>query len=97
VGIPPFNADHPQQIFDNILNRNIQWPPVPEDMSHEARDLIDRLLTEDPHQRLGARGAAEVKQHSFFKDIDWNTLAQQKVNFIYLLLLKSYALQSPNS
>jgi len=39
----------------------------------------------------------QVKQHSFFKDIDWNTLAQQKVNFIYLLLLKSYALQSPNS
>ncbi|VYS48485.1 unnamed protein product [Arabidopsis thaliana] len=82
VGIPPFNADHPQQIFDNILNRNIQWPPVPEDMSHEARDLIDRLLTEDPHQRLGARGAAEVKQHSFFKDIDWNTLAQQKAAFV---------------
>ncbi|KAG7594481.1 Protein kinase domain [Arabidopsis thaliana x Arabidopsis arenosa] len=82
VGIPPFNADHPQQIFDNILNRNIQWPRVPEDMSHEARDLIDRLLTEDPHQRLGARGAAEVKQHIFFKDINWNTLAQQKAAFV---------------
>ncbi|XP_020866277.1 probable serine/threonine protein kinase IRE3 isoform X1 [Arabidopsis lyrata subsp. lyrata] len=82
VGIPPFNADHPQQIFDNILNRNIQWPLVPEDMSLEARDLIDRLLTEDPHQRLGARGAAEVKQHIFFKDINWNTLAQQKAAFV---------------
>ncbi|XP_010500381.1 PREDICTED: probable serine/threonine protein kinase IRE3 isoform X2 [Camelina sativa] len=82
VGIPPFNADYPQQIFDNILNRNIQWPPIPEDMSHEARDLIDRLLTEDPHQRLGARGAAEVKQHIFFKDINWHTLAQQKAAFV---------------
>ncbi|XP_010463283.1 PREDICTED: probable serine/threonine protein kinase IRE3, partial [Camelina sativa] len=82
VGIPPFNADHPQQIFDNILNRNIQWPPIPEDMSHEARDLIDRLLREDPHQRLGARGAAEVKQHIFFKDINWHTLAQQKAAFV---------------
>ncbi|CAF2218580.1 probable serine/threonine protein kinase IRE3 isoform X1 [Brassica napus] len=82
VGIPPFNADHPEQIFDNILNRNIPWPSVPEEMSHEARDLIDRLLTEDPHQRLGARGAAEVKQHIFFKDINWDTLAEQKAAFV---------------
>ncbi|ESQ30685.1 hypothetical protein EUTSA_v10011190mg [Eutrema salsugineum] len=82
VGIPPFNASHPQQIFDNILNRDIPWPSVPEDMSHEARDLIDRLLTEDPHRRLGARGAAEVKQHIFFKDINWHTLAEQKAAFV---------------
>ncbi|CAN8288516.1 unnamed protein product [Cochlearia groenlandica] len=82
VGIPPFNADHPQQIFDNILNRNIPWPSDSEEMSHEARDLIDRLLTEDPQRRLGARGAAEVKQHIFFKDINWDTLAEQKAAFV---------------
>ncbi|KAL1343648.1 hypothetical protein AAHE18_01G087000 [Arachis hypogaea] len=56
VGLPPFNAEHPQTIFDNILNRKIPWPAVPEEMSPEAQDLIDRLLTEDPNQRLGARG-----------------------------------------
>ncbi|XP_057446894.1 probable serine/threonine protein kinase IREH1 isoform X2 [Lotus japonicus] len=61
VGIPPFNAEHPQTIFDNILNRKIPWPAVPEEMSPEAHDLIDRLLTEDPNQRLGARGASEVR------------------------------------
>ncbi|KAJ8445055.1 hypothetical protein Cgig2_022575 [Carnegiea gigantea] len=60
VGIPPFNAEHPQIIFDNILNRNIPWPRVPEEMSYEAQDLIDKLLTEDPNQRLGARGASEA-------------------------------------
>ncbi|MBA0713583.1 hypothetical protein Golax_012609 [Gossypium laxum] len=38
------------------------------------------MLTEDPHQRLGARGASEVKQHVFFKDINWDTLARQKVS-----------------
>ncbi|KAG7577661.1 Protein kinase domain [Arabidopsis thaliana x Arabidopsis arenosa] len=82
VGIPPFNAEHPQQIFDNILNRKIPWPHVPEEMSAEAHDIIDRFLTEDPHQRLGARGAAEVKQHIFFKDINWDTLARQKAAFV---------------
>ncbi|KAK7251743.1 hypothetical protein RIF29_35201 [Crotalaria pallida] len=82
VGIPPFNAEHPQTIFDNILNRKIPWPQVPEEMSPEAHDLIDRLLTEDPNQRLGARGASEVKEHVFFKDINWDTLARQKAAFV---------------
>ncbi|XP_043695761.1 probable serine/threonine protein kinase IREH1 isoform X2 [Telopea speciosissima] len=82
VGIPPFNAEHPQTIFDNILNRKIPWPRVPEEMSLEAEDLIDRLLTEDPNQRLGAKGASEVKQHAFFKDINWDTLARQKAAFV---------------
>ncbi|RDX72955.1 putative serine/threonine protein kinase IREH1, partial [Mucuna pruriens] len=82
VGIPPFNAEHPQTIFDNILNRKIPWPAVPEEMSPEALDLIDRLLTEDPNQRLGSKGASEVKQHVFFKDINWDTLARQKAAFV---------------
>lgn len=32
-----------QIIFDNILNRKIPWPLVPDDMSYEAQDLINRL------------------------------------------------------
>lgn len=82
TGLPPFNADHPQIIFDNILNRKIPWPRVPEDMSEDAEDLIDKLLTEDPNQRLGAKGAAEVKNHLFFKDISWDNLARQKAAFV---------------
>ncbi|KAK8967334.1 Serine/threonine-protein kinase AtPK1/AtPK6 [Platanthera guangdongensis] len=82
VGIPPFNAEHPQMIFDNILNRKVPWPVVPEEMSVEAQDLIDKLLTEDPNHRLGAKGASEVKQHVFFKHINWDTLARQKAAFV---------------
>ncbi|KAK4375482.1 hypothetical protein RND71_006159 [Anisodus tanguticus] len=82
VGVPPFNAEHPQKIFDNILNRKIPWPLVPEEMSDEAQDLIDRLLTEDPNMRLGAGGASEVKQHPIFRDIHWDTLARQKAAFV---------------
>ncbi|CAH2043869.1 unnamed protein product [Thlaspi arvense] len=82
VGIPPFNAETPQQIFENIINRDIPWPNVPEEMSYEAYDLINKLLTENPVQRLGATGAGEVKQHHFFKDINWDTLARQKAMFV---------------
>ncbi|XP_057952775.1 probable serine/threonine protein kinase IRE [Malania oleifera] len=82
VGIPPFNAEHPLQIFDNIMNRDIPWPRIPEEMSYEAYDLIDKLLIENPVQRLGATGAREVKRHPFFKDINWDTVARQKAMFI---------------
>ncbi len=33
---------------------------MPKDFSHEVRDFILRLLTKEPHRRLGARGAYEV-------------------------------------
>ncbi|XP_020589505.1 probable serine/threonine protein kinase IRE isoform X2 [Phalaenopsis equestris] len=82
VGIPPFNAEHPQKIFDNIMNRDISWPQIPQEMSHEAYDLINKLLIQNPLQRVGATGAGEVKAHPFFKDINWDMLARQKAAFI---------------
>lgn len=36
-------------------------------MSPEARDFIERLLNKDPKERLGAKGAQELKDHAFFK------------------------------
>lgn len=47
-----------QEVFDNILERRIEWP---DDMSPGFRDLCDRLLCSDPGRRLGARGAGEVR------------------------------------
>ncbi|KAL0828511.1 hypothetical protein Bca101_052189 [Brassica carinata] len=82
VGIPPFNAETPQQIFENLINRDIPWPSVPDEISYEAYDLINKLLTENPVQRLGATGLKSVKRHNFFKDINWDTLARQKAMFV---------------
>uniref|UniRef100_A0A5B7BF23 non-specific serine/threonine protein kinase n=1 Tax=Davidia involucrata TaxID=16924 RepID=A0A5B7BF23_DAVIN len=82
TGIPPFAAERPEIIFDNILNRKIPWPSVPDDMSYEAQDLIDRFLVHDPDQRLGAEGSSEVKAHPFFRGINWDTLALQKAAFV---------------
>ncbi|XP_021730315.1 probable serine/threonine protein kinase IRE [Chenopodium quinoa] len=82
VGIPPFNAESPQRIFDNIMNHDIPWPKIHEEMSYEAYDLINKLLIENPVQRLGATGAREVKLHPFFKDVNWDTLARQKAMFV---------------
>ncbi|KAM7258107.1 hypothetical protein ACFE04_013848 [Oxalis oulophora] len=82
--IPPFTAECPEIIFDNILNRKIPWPSVPCEMSYEAQDLVSRFLIYDPAQRLGANGASEVKVHPFFKGVDWDNVASQKAAFVPL-------------
>ncbi|KAI3673154.1 hypothetical protein L6452_39270 [Arctium lappa] len=82
TGTPPFNSDHPERIFYNILNAKIPWPSFPNEMSNEAQDMINRFLNHDPNQRLGAHGSSEVKAHPFFRGVNWDTLAMQKVAFV---------------
>jgi serine/threonine-protein kinase RIM15 len=36
----------------------------------------------DPKQRLGAKGAAEVKAHPWFKGVDWATVMTCEANFV---------------
>jgi len=51
-------------------------------MSYEAADLIKQLLVLDPEKRLGANGASEIKQHPFFKGINWDTLRKQQAPIV---------------
>ena len=43
-------------------------------LSPDAGNLITALLNRNPAQRIGSgkTGAAEIKQHAWFKDIDWD-------------------------
>ncbi|XP_052798602.1 beta-adrenergic receptor kinase 2-like isoform X2 [Mya arenaria] len=53
---------------------------LPESMSQEMKSLLEGLLKRDVEERLGClgRGAQEVKEHPFFKTIDWNQVYLQK-------------------
>ena len=68
TGIPPFNDETTDLIFDNILNLRIPWDQleigVEGGMSMEAADLIKKLLEPDPLKRLNIE---EIKRHEFFK------------------------------
>ena len=81
-GFPPFHADTPEKVFDNVVSRRIDWHENEIDVSPEARDLMDRLMCSDPVRRLGARGADEVKQHVFFTGIDWATISTAEASFV---------------
>ncbi|XP_057472226.1 3-phosphoinositide-dependent protein kinase 2 isoform X1 [Actinidia eriantha] len=80
-GTSPFKDASEWLIFQRIIARDIRFPPY---FSEEARDLIDRLLDIDPSRRPGAGpdGYASLKQHPFFRGIDWTnlrTLAPPKI------------------
>ncbi|KAA8499559.1 putative serine/threonine protein kinase IRE4 [Porphyridium purpureum] len=82
MGIPPFHDASPENIFENILSSNVEWPAVPDEMSAEACDLIQRLLDRNPETRIGSKGAHEIRQHPFFDGVQWNDLFNQKAFFV---------------
>lgn len=88
-GYPPFHAETPELVFKNILEHNLQWPSEEDlaeiglEVSSEANDLISKLLNPDPNARLGAHnGADEIKQHAFFRGINWATLWDEDASFV---------------
>lgn len=81
VGIPPFGATTVEDVINNILKLNIEWPPIGEEegmITAQAQDLIQRLLNPDYKQRLGAEGVHQIKNHAFFKGINWQQIKHAK-------------------
>ncbi|XP_060218124.1 phototropin-2 [Lycium barbarum] len=70
-GRTPFRGKNRQKTFSNILNKDLTFPSsIPASLA--ARQLIHSLLNRDPASRLGSNGGAtEIKQHPFFREINW--------------------------
>lgn len=83
IGWPPFCSETPHETYRKIMN----WQEsliIPEDihLSPEAEDLIRSLLTSSD-RRLGRHGGAdEIKQHPFFRGVDWETIRRVDAPFI---------------
>ena len=82
VGWPPFCSETPQETYRKILN----WKETlsfPDDihLSPESEDLIRRLLTSQEN-RLGRGGADEIKQHPFFRGVDWSQIREYSAPFV---------------
>ncbi|VAI16373.1 unnamed protein product [Triticum turgidum subsp. durum] len=70
-GYTPFRGKTRQRTFANILHKDIRFP-ASISVSLPARQLIYRLLHRDPANRMGSyEGSNEIKQHPFFRGINW--------------------------
>ncbi|CAH0381850.1 unnamed protein product [Bemisia tabaci] len=79
TGIPPFNGESPTIVFDNILNKRMEWPDGDDALSCEAMQAIDQLLTQDPNLRPAG---AEVRSMPLFNHIDWDNLLNTVPPFV---------------
>ncbi|CAM6092926.1 unnamed protein product [Calypogeia fissa] len=74
VGYPPFYSDDPMITCRKIVNwRTYLKFPEEAKISFEAKDLICRLLCDVEH-RLGSRVSDEIKQHAWFRGVQWSKL-----------------------
>ncbi|XBJ20984.1 hypothetical protein VPH35_011709 [Triticum aestivum] len=65
-GVPPFWAENEEGIFDAVLKGHIDfssdpWPSI----SNGAKDLVKRMLRQDPKERLTA---AEILNHPWIRE-----------------------------
>ncbi|XP_043708963.1 phototropin-1 isoform X2 [Telopea speciosissima] len=70
-GYTPFRGKTRQKTFANILHKDVKFPGSIS-VSLHAKQLMYQLLQRDPKRRLGSNeGANEVKQHPFFRGVNW--------------------------
>uniref|UniRef100_A0A8C5PUG7 Protein kinase C n=1 Tax=Leptobrachium leishanense TaxID=445787 RepID=A0A8C5PUG7_9ANUR len=83
LGEYPFPGVGREKILETIMKHDISYPPS---LSAEAISIFEQIFEVEPAKRLGAgtNGTKDVKQHPFFRDIDWSDLLLQKMNPPYV-------------
>ena len=74
TGDPPFFTENINVLYQRIANDTLNFP---QNFNEEAKDLIMKTMKRNPEERIKI---AEVKQHSFFKDINWDEMLKKKVH-----------------
>ena len=78
-GKTPFAANNDQKIREKIVKSKLTLPFF---FGPDARDLLTRLLRKEPKKRLGAcmpKDMKTIKNHRFFRKIDWKKLERREV------------------
>ncbi|KAF2145789.1 uncharacterized protein K452DRAFT_220971 [Aplosporella prunicola CBS 121167] len=82
IGWPPFCAEEPHDTYRKIVDwpRNLHFPPD-QQLGVEAEDFIRSLIC-NADDRLGhVGGAHEIKQHPFFRGVQWDGLRRIRAPF----------------
>lgn len=78
-GKPPFcagNYNDTDALYQLIIEGNFS---IPNKFSTLLADLCRKLLEKDPKNRLGClrRSSCDIRDHSWFQDLDWMTIYEQ--------------------
>jgi len=55
---------------------------MPENVSANSKDLLEKLLQKNPSKRLGSgkKDSEEIKSHPLFAHLDWDMVLQRKLD-----------------
>jgi serine/threonine protein kinase len=60
---------------------------LPKNLNNVTRDLIKQILVADPNQRYGIE---EIKDHKFFRGVNWEKVAQRQLQPPYIPPIPSF-------
>lgn len=83
AGYPPFQDDDPMNIYRKIINTK---PRYPDGFNSSLKSLVKHLLRRDLSKRYGnlKNGAADIKEHRFFEQINYEDLLVRKLKPPYV-------------
>jgi serum/glucocorticoid-regulated kinase 2 len=76
VGEPPYFDENLEKLLENIKNGKLRYTS---NLTVETKSLISKLLERDINKRLGVKDINEIKNHDFFKKLDWKLLESKKI------------------
>jgi len=79
IGVPPFNDDSADLVFQHILNHELLWPDGDEALSKNSVLAIEKFLTVNPEERPKA---SDVKVMQCFNGFDWCNAHNLKAPFV---------------
>ena len=86
-GAPPFYSNDMNIMYNNITKNQLMLHDY---FSEELKDLLLQLLNKDPKNRIGVTNKEDIKNHPFFKDINWEKLAKKEISLpIDLISMKN--------
>ena len=79
AGSSPFYYDGIDQaeLFDAIALND--FPPLPDTISSEAKDLVAGLLQKDPVIRYGSTHQCKIQEHAWFRELDLDAMRHREM------------------
>jgi serum/glucocorticoid-regulated kinase 2 len=84
----PFYNENTRLAYQKLLTCDLEFPENVE-VSDVAKDLLRKLLAHDPKERLGCKevpdidpdGVNSIKEHTFFRGVDFDKVLSMEVRF----------------
>lgn len=80
-GQPPYYTEDVPKLYSRIKKAKLQFPST---VTPELEDFLSRVLNKDPETRLGGYNKDDLKNHAFFKNIDWNKMFNKEYKAPYI-------------